>query len=177
MAVLHVFVDKLPLNIEYLPLIHRLFPEAHIIFSCRHPCDVVLSNFMQYYRLNDAMANFFTIEDSARLYGQVMGLWLRCTELLPLNFHTLRYESLVSDFDAEVRDLFAFLEIDWDDAVLDFHHHAVNRNIISTPSYEQVTQPIHTRATQRWHGYRPQLEPILAELGPFIEKFGYATEA
>src|SRR5436190_1119517 len=39
-------IDKLPLGISHAPLIHRLFPEAPIVFVERHPCDVVLSCFM-----------------------------------------------------------------------------------------------------------------------------------
>ncbi len=53
-----ILVDKLPVNICSIPLIVRLFPNSRIILALRHPCDVVLSNFMQDYKLNDAMANF-----------------------------------------------------------------------------------------------------------------------
>jgi tetratricopeptide (TPR) repeat protein len=170
----HFFVDKFPLNIEYLPLIHRLYPAARIILACRHPCDVVLSNFMQNYQLNDAMANFLTIADTVKLYKQVMTLWLRCTQLLPLNVHSVRYESLVSNFDPEVGDLFEFLDITWDDAVLKFHQHAVEKEIINTPSYEQVSQPLYTSACYRWQRYQDQLAPFMDDLAPLIEKFGYA---
>ena len=67
-------VDKLPLNILGAPLIHRLFPEAKLIFAERHPCDVVLSCFMQNFDLNDAMANFLDLGDAARLYDLVARL-------------------------------------------------------------------------------------------------------
>ncbi|MCZ6828890.1 MAG: sulfotransferase, partial [Gammaproteobacteria bacterium] len=173
----HFFVDKRPINTEYVPLIQRLFPGARIIFACRHPCDVVLSNFMQYYNLNDAMANFFSLEDTVHLYRQVMTLWLDCTELLDLNFHAVRYESLVSDIDAELHKLFTFLEVDWDERVLDFHRHAGEKDIINTPSYEHVTQPIYARATDRWHRYRRHFEPFLQDLEPFIQRLGYAERA
>jgi hypothetical protein len=167
-------VDKFPLNIEYLPLIHSLFPGARIILAARHPCDVVLSNFMQYYQLNDSMANFFTIEDTVQLYQQVMQLCLRCIETFPLKTHRIQYEALVSDFDTTARQLFEFLAVDWNDAVVDFHLHAGKKNIINTPSYEQVTQPIYSSASGRWLQYRQQLAPFLDQLGPYIEKLGYS---
>ena len=172
-----LFVDKRPLNTAHLPLIQRLFPAARIIFACRHPCDVVLSNFMQYYNLTDAMANFFSLGDTVHLYQQLMTLWFDCSELLDLNFHTVRYESLVSDTEAELQKLFAFLEIDWDESVLDFHQRAAEKDIINTPSYEQVTRPIYAEARYRWHRYRQQLEPFLEELEPFSRKLGYPEGA
>jgi len=79
------FIDKLPLNTVDIGLIARLFPEARIILALRHPCDVCLSCFMQAFAPNDAMANFYTIEDTARLYAEVMGLWRHYENLLPLN--------------------------------------------------------------------------------------------
>jgi len=172
-----LFVDKRPMNTEYLPLIKRLFPDASILFACRHPCDVVLSNFMQYYNPNDAMANFFSLEDTVHLYQQMMKLWFECNELLGFNAHTVRYESLVSDLDAELSKLFSFLEVEWDESVLDFHQRAAGKDIINTPSYEQVTRPIYTEAMHRWHNYRQQLEPFMQELEPFLQMLGYAEGA
>ena len=45
-----LLVDKLPLNLALLPLIHLLFPEARIIIALRDPRDVILSCFMQHFR-------------------------------------------------------------------------------------------------------------------------------
>lgn len=170
-------VDKFPLNIEYVPLIHRLFPDAHFILACRHPCDVVLSNFMQYYKLNDAMANFFTLDDTVRLYQQVMDLWLQCERLLPLNTHRVKYESLVADLEPQAQAVLDFLGVGWDDSVLDFHQHALDRGIINTPSYEQVTQPVYQTATNRWRRYEEQFAPYMATLQPFVEVLGYHDES
>ena len=40
-------MDKFPLDMVNAPLIQAMFPGAPIIFAQRHPCDVVLSSFMQ----------------------------------------------------------------------------------------------------------------------------------
>lgn len=98
-----ILVDKFPLNILHMGLIQHLFPGAKVIFALRHPCDVCLSSFMQYVELNDAMANFLSLESTATFYDAVMGLWRRYAELLPMAFHTLRYEALVADFQGEIR--------------------------------------------------------------------------
>lgn len=168
-----ILVDKFPLNIRHIPLITRLFPDAKIILAMRHPCDVVLSNFMQNYRINNAMANFFTIEDSALAYKQVMGLWQKSIRVLPVNYHSVKYESLVADFNNEVAQLLKFLDVDWDDAVVEFDSHARKRGNIATPSYQSVTEPIYQRAKYRWKRYEAQLKPVMKDLQPFIEAFGY----
>jgi tetratricopeptide (TPR) repeat protein len=167
-------VDKLPLNLLGAPLIHRLFPDAKFIFAARHPCDVVLSCFMQNFDLNPAMANFLELESAARLYDLVLTFWERARELLPLEVHVLRYEDLVADTGAEMRALIAFLGLDWDEALLDHQATAAGRGPIATPSYHQVAQPIYDRARGRWQRYRPQIEPILPILAPWTERMGYS---
>jgi len=170
-----IVVDKLPLNILGVPLIHRLFPDARLIFSQRHPCDVVLSCFMQNFELNDAMASFLDLGDSARLYDGVLTFWERCRTLFPLQVHVVRYEALVEDVEAELRPLIHFLDLPWDDKLIDHQATAVRRGEISTPSYAQVAEPIYKRARGRWERYRPQMEEVLPILLPWAERLGYDT--
>jgi tetratricopeptide (TPR) repeat protein len=167
-------VDKLPLNLLGAPLIHRLFPEAQFIFAARHPCDVVLSCYMQPFDLNPAMANFLDLEDAARLYELALSFWERARAILPLQVHTLRYEALVEDKEAEMRALLAFLGLAWDARVLDNQGTAAERGPIITPSYAQVAQPIYQRARGRWERYRAELAPVLPILAPWAEKLGYS---
>ena len=42
-----IYIDKMPLNIIYIAEIQKIFPEAKFIISLRHPCDCVLSSFIQ----------------------------------------------------------------------------------------------------------------------------------
>jgi tetratricopeptide (TPR) repeat protein len=166
-------IDKLPLNMLGAPLIHRLFPEAKFIFAQRHPCDVVLSCFMQNFELNGAMANFLDLEDAAALYDLVLGFWTRCGEMLPLDVHALRYEDLVADQAGQMRALLDFLGLAWDGKVLDHQGTAARRGLIVTPSYNQVAQPIYTRSLGRWWRYGAHLAPILPILKPWAEHMGY----
>jgi hypothetical protein len=168
-------VDKLPLNILGAPLIHRLFPDARIILSLRHPCDAVLSCFMQAFEPNDAMANFFDLRDAADLYDKVFAFWEQCRAGLPLDVHTLRYEALIADPEAEMRALIAFLGLAWDERLLDHRRTAAGRGTILTPSYAQVIQPLYRRAAGRWERYRPQLRDVLPVLCPWAERHGYGA--
>ena len=70
-----IYIDKHPLNMIYAGEIFKIFPNSKFIFSLRHPCDCVLSCFMQNFVMNDAMANFLNLNDAAHLYDVVMKLW------------------------------------------------------------------------------------------------------
>lgn len=166
-------IDKLPLNLLALPLIHRLFPEARIVFAQRHPCDVVLSCFMQSFAINHAMANFLDLGDSARLYDLVLAFWERVLQVLPIDVHIVRYEAMVDDLEAEARAVLDFLGLPWDPAVLDHRRTARARGTISTPSYSQVIKPIYREASGRWERYRAQMAPVLPILAPWALRLGY----
>ncbi len=168
-------VDKLPLNIVRVPMIWRVFPNARFILALRHPYDVCLSCFMQSFAINDAMANFFTLEDTARLYVRVMQLWKDYARALPLRYCLIRYEDLIGDVEGEARRLLDFLGVGWDDAVLGHTTRARERRSINTPSYHQVTQPVYQRAKERWKHYANDLEPVMPLLRPFVEHFGYTV--
>lgn len=170
----NVLIDKMPLNTVGVPVIARVFPTAKFIVAIRHPCDVSLSCLMQNFATNASMANFFTLKDTVHLYTQVMGAWLHYAELLPLDFHLIRYEDLIIDVPFESRKLLDFLGLPWDDAVLGHTEHARQRGAINTPSYHQVVQPIYQRSKYRWKRYEQQLSDVMPLLQPFIDKFGYA---
>lgn len=168
-----ILVDKLPLHILRLPLLQAVFPGAKLVLVLRHPCDTCLSCFMNDFRPNLAMANFFTLEDTVRLYVRTMDLWLRTRPLLRLPVHVIRYEDLLADFSGEVGRLLRFIGVDWDDRVRDFDRHALGRRGINTPSYHQVCRPIHREAEGRWRRYAEPLAAHLPALRPFIAAFGY----
>jgi len=170
-----LLVDKSPLFLYRLPLIQRLFPRSKIILALRHPCDVILSCFMANFRLNSAMANFLHLSDAAELYDLVFQHWEASLALFPSSVHPIVYERLVEDVAAEVRPLFDFLDLEWDDIVLDHSRTAKSRGLITTASYSQVTEPIYQRASGRWTRYREKLRPILPILNPWIERYGYAS--
>lgn len=172
-----LIVDKNPLSMMRAPLIHRLFPDAKIIFAMRHPCDVVLSCFMQNFKLTQAMASFLDLTSGSLLYDRVMDYWRQCRGIFPLNVHEVRYEAMIADVEGTVRPVFDFVGLEWDSAVLDHQRTAKARGFIRTPSYGQVTEPIYTRATGRWERYRPQLAQILPILEPWVQEFGYGSTA
>ena len=168
-----LYIDKLPLNIIHVGEIVRIFPNAKFIVSLRHPCDCVLSCFMQDFELNDAMANFLNLDDAAHLYDAVMNLWTQYTSIFSINYHEVKYENLIENFEPTVRSILNFLELSWDDSVLNYLITAKKRDRIATPSYSQVTKPIYSYAIGRWQRYKKQTSNIYPILEGWIKKFNY----
>ena len=127
---------------------------------------------MQTFAPNNAMANFLTLEDTAILYDKVMQLWQRQKDLLHPPVQRVRYEDIVTDFDATVRSLLTFLDLPWEDSISKFQTAALSRKI-DTPSYHQVVQPIYKHADGRWKHYHAQMESVLPVLQPWATLFGY----
>jgi tetratricopeptide (TPR) repeat protein len=171
-----LLIDKNPLATLRAPIIYRLFPDAPIIFALRHPCDVVLSCFMQSFLVTESMASFLDLENAALVYDRAMTFWKKSREIFPLRVHEIRYEDLVEDMEGEMRPLLAFLGLPWDDKVLDHQSTAVSRGYIRTPSYAQVTEKIYRRASGRWTRYRKHMEPVLPILEPWVKEFGYSLD-
>ena len=169
----NLIIDKHPLNTRYIPLLHHAFPDAKFIIALRHPCDCVLSCFMQNFEFNKGTGNFISLKKSTELYDATMGLWLALESKLKLNAQTVRYEDLVEDVDGICRPLISFLGLKWVDGILDHTKTAKERTQISTASYNQVTQNIYKTAKGRWSNYEDQLSEILPKLDPYIKKFGY----
>ena len=169
-------IDKNPLSMIRIPLIHRLFPDAKIILAMRHPCDVVLSCFMQNFKPTEAMASFLDLPNAARTYDRIFQYWESCRAVFPVEVQMLRYEAMVADAGAAVRPLFDFLGLDWEEGALDHQKTAAARGYIRTPSYAQVMEPIYASASGRWKRYEPQMREILPILQPWIERYGYSLD-
>ncbi len=168
-----VFVDKQPLALAQLPLIHRIFPKAKILFALRDPRDVVLSCFQQNFVLNPALVHFLTLEGTARYYDAANTLAELSRTKLPLDLHMVRYGDLVGDFRGTMEKTIAFLGLDWDERVMRYAETAKTRNV-RTPSAQSVQQPIYDTALDRWRHYKESLEPVLPILAPWTSVYGFA---
>jgi len=166
-------IDKNPFNMVLPGFIHTLFPSAQVIFAKRHPCDAVLSGFMQSFTPNLGMASFMDIADAADLYDAMMDVWTNAANVLDLNTHAVTYEKLVEKPEDQLRPVIEFLGLEWDDRLLDHRATAKNRGAIPNTSYDQVTEKLNPQPIGRWRRYEKQLQPVLAVLQPWAERLGY----
>ena len=128
---------------------------------------------MQSFKLNDAMVNFLSFEDTLGLYKQVMEMWLKYNKIFDLNAHEIKYEKLIDDFDGEINSLLHFIGVKWNKSVLNYVEYAKSKRI-TTPSYSQVTEPIYKRAKFRWLKYKDFFDKYLdTNFKFYINQFGY----
>lgn len=150
-------VDKMPGNFNYLGLIHRVFPNARILHTRRHPIDTCLSIYFQNFDveltyakdLNDLAHYYFA-------YDRIMAHWKRV--LPPDVLLDVPYESVVEDQEPWSRKLIEFIGLEWDDCCLDFHK---TERKIGTASNWQARQPIYKTSKERWRNYEKHIGPLL----------------
>ena len=153
------FVDKLPSNFLYLPLILKALPNARIVHVRRDAMDACFASFKQLFA--DAYPHSYDQREMARhhaRYRRLMALW---GERFPGRFFEVAYEDVARDLEPNARALIDYLGLPWEDACLRFHDQA---GAVTTASAVQVRQPVHTRSIGRWRRYERQLEPMRREL-------------
>lgn len=168
-------VDKNPLNMLWLPMIRRMFPHAKFIFALRHPCDVIVSCYLQDFRAAPLAAACRSPENLARTYVAAMENWLYHSRLFGPDVFLSRHEDLVADTSGQLRRIAAFLGLDDAEPMLHFDARAREKGFIRTPSYTQVIEPVHARAVGHWQQYRSYLADVLPILEPMLERWGYDT--
>ena len=167
-----VFIDKFTMNTIDIGLIACIFPDARIIFVQRDPRDVCLSSFMQLMVPSPTTVQLLCWDSTARFYAQVMGWWLHIRKMLSLDVMELRYEDAVGAFDPTFKKLFAFLDLDWDPDVANFHNNVRGR-FIASPSRRQVAQPLYSSSVARWRRYAKEFKPVMQTLHPFVDALDY----
>ena len=119
------------------------------------------------------MANFLTLNDTTNLYSKVMDLWVNYTSKLEINYHSVKYESLVTKNQETLKNLIKFLGIDWNESLFNKDIYKNSERLISTPSYQQVNKPIYLESINRWKNYKNQLSADVKRLEPWVKGFDY----
>jgi len=167
-----VLLDKNPEFTMMLPAISRAFPEMKIVFALRDPRDVVVSCFSQRLPLNAVSVHYLTLKGTIDKYATTMNAWLKLRDMISNPWMEVRYEDSVASLPQVSRRVLEFLELPWDDAVLNYRQRTQQKHVHS-PTYEAVTKPVYSSSVGRWRNYADQLAPHLDQLQPFIEAFGY----
>jgi hypothetical protein len=168
-------VDKNPLRgLHAAPLI-KMIPDQKYIFCIRHPFDVVLSCFRQRFDPNPATENFRTLKGTSDYYDLAMSQWFEYFTLANPLVHYLRYDDLVTNFEATVRGALDFIGVPWNDAVRSFSDTSQKRTA-ETPSYAKIRQGLSIGVQTYWKDYRFLFDtPDTAPLHKWAKHFKYDT--
>ncbi len=160
------FVDKMPNNFRHLGLVHLMLPNARIIDVRREPMACCVANLHQLF----AGGQDFTygIEEIARYYRSYLELMRHWDTVLPGRILRVIYEDLVEDLDGEVRRLLDHCALEFEPSSLEFHR---TQRSVSTPSSEQVRQPIYRDGLTDWRKYEPWLDPLRQAMGDALDNW------
>lgn len=107
--------DKDPGNMTRIDRIHCWFPEAGFLHIIRDGRDACLSHLEQSFGIHDVL-------DCAHAWREEVEWVRRLGRMLgPARYFELRYEDLVEDPEAELREVCAFLGLRYRPAMLEYH--------------------------------------------------------
>jgi len=158
------FIDKMPRNWLYLPLIRLALPNAKIVDVRRNAMDCCWSNFRQLFA--DSGEYSYDLTELGRYYRAYVDLLDHFEVSDPGAVHRVEYELLIADPEAEIRRLLGYLDLPFNPACLDFHR---NPRAVKTASSEQVRQPINRDGIDQWRPYAKWLGQLQQALGPLAD--------
>jgi tetratricopeptide (TPR) repeat protein len=157
--------NKMPENFLQLGFISFLFPNAKIINCKRHPLDVFLSIYFQFFAFVPYSFNESNIIQVYKIYHQMMKYWHKNT---PNEIYDSYYEELVLNQEQKSRDLINYCGLKWEKQCLDFHKKS---RAIHTASYSQVRKKLYTDSLFKWKKYEEFIEPVKLVLQEEIAEY------
>jgi hypothetical protein len=111
--------EKTPTYVQKMKLIQRALPEARFVHVIRDGRDVALS-------VLDRTVRELTAADVARRWQKKI---TKAREDSPKlrHYKEVRYEDLILDTEAVLRDVAEFIELPWEDAMLAYHERSSER--------------------------------------------------
>ena len=153
-------IDKQPDNFLRVGLIRSIFPAGKIIRTRRDLRDNTLSLYFQQFDRASSYAN--DLQHIAHYYRQQERLFEHWEACIGDPVCIVDYEELVESPELVLRRVLEYLELEWDDRVLDFHQ---SGGLVKTASIWQVRQGLHSGSKGRWRNYESLLGS-LTELPP-----------
>lgn len=176
----HRAAEKTPHNVAVFSGLHALFPDSPLIHVIRDGRDVVCSLLtMDWTSLDTGRRLDYTTDaaKAARYWAECVGLGRSTPVDLPrAKYMELRYEELVSQPEATLKELMDFIGEAWDPAMLE--HHRFERDLAGESSAEQVARPLYQSAVARW---QRDLSPadraaVKQAAGPLLLELGYCAD-
>ncbi|HEX4080635.1 MAG TPA: sulfotransferase [Rhizomicrobium sp.] len=164
------FTDKTLVNYACIGLIHLILPNSKIIDARRHPLDCGWSCFKSQFPGNHFSLRLNDIGQDYVNYARLMAHFDR---VLPGKVHRVIYEELIADPDAQIRRVFDYLELPFEEQCLRFYE---NQRPVRTQSSGQVRMPLYRSGVAQWVPYEPWLGPLKSALGPILDCYPNVPE-
>jgi hypothetical protein len=179
--------EKTPIYVKSMRRIESALPEARFIHVIRDGRDVALS-------IRDRATKEHPIDRIAERWVRRITRAREQAKRLA-HYKEIRYESLILDTEATLREVCEFYELPWDDAILDYHQRSAERleemkrelpddgkrTTLSVElrmkTHARTTEKPDPRRVSRWRESMDRAERAEFEsiAGPLLEELGYTT--
>ncbi len=152
-------IDKTPLNFQYIGLLGLALPGAKFIHCHRDP----VANCFSIHRMpfDERQTYAHDLVALGKYYTRYWDMMQRWKAMFPGRILDVRYEDTVADIERQARRMLDFLDLPFEEGVLEFHR---TQRLVKTPSASQVREPIYTEAVQAWKKYEKHLGPLIENL-------------
>jgi hypothetical protein len=159
--------DKTPRYVEHIPFLARLFPDARFIHIIRDGRNVALS----YSHVDFGPKN---VARAARLWARRVSAGMRDGRALPAGrYLEVLNEDLAEDREGEIRDITAFLGLEFDPRMLDEKERAKGVVDKVTHSYEPGVAGRATMSSWQEEMKPSDVEVFEAIAGDVLSELGY----
>lgn len=160
------FVDKMPNNWLYIPLIQLILPNAKIVDARRHPLGCGFSLFKQHFARGQSFS--YDLAEIGRYYRDYARAMAHLDRVLPGRVHRVFYERMIDDTKTQVKSLLDYAGLQFEEACLRFHE---TERAVRTASSEQVRRPIFREGMDHWRNFDAWLGPLKIELGEVLDHY------
>jgi hypothetical protein len=161
--------DKTPRYVESIPFLGELFPEARFIHLVRDGRNVALS-------YADVPFGPKTVAKAAELWARRVSEGIRAgRSLAPGRYIEMRYEDLVEDIEGRTKELSDFLELPFDEGMLDYTERSRSDVLPRAAKYNPNVTEKPIAQTRSWETDMPPRHVAVFEAvaGPVLVELGY----
>ncbi len=177
-----LWADKTPRNIQVMPYILEHFPKARFVHVVRDGRDVVCS--LRTHPRNRVIDGEIVKLDTWNPIEDCVGRWVQdagdgVAYRGDPRYYELKYEHLVTETEKTLRDLFDFLKLPWEPAVMSFHEvQSASRDPVKFAQNPEATKPLQTSSIGRWKRdlNEEDLAYVSREAGTLLRMLDYMSE-
>ena len=110
----------------------------------------------------------YSLTDIGEYYRDYVGLMRYWQQLFPKQILAVQYETLVDNFEPQVRRLLNYCGLEFEPSCVNFYQ---TKRAVRTASSEQVRQPLYRTSLHQWQSYADFLQPLQSSLGFSLQDY------
>lgn len=166
--------NKDPFTMKSIEYLYKIFPNSRFIFMIRDGRATAHSIINR--KVTISGFNVESYRDVITKWSNAMAVMhQQCVHVGPSVCLMVRYENLVLHPKSETEKIMKFLNIPWDESMLNHEQHMTNISLSSVErSTDQVRKPLYLDALTSWFGkFPPDVVRDLPRIAPMLDKLGY----